>query len=108
MAKKIDIAMWLHDLQCVSRCEGESRKDHARRTQMVNARKYVAATSIDELSALLHEQMCPHWASRGHGAFYVDRADRVCGTDGKEHIERIASGPTVAALAKMIGLEVAA
>jgi len=109
MTKAIDVALWLHDKQCASMaagwCDGDGRKDHARRTQRDRAKHYMAATSRDELAKLLHEQMCPAWGERAHGAYYIARSDNWCGPKGRDHIDRLIDGPTVAELAKLIGIE---
>jgi hypothetical protein len=99
-----NVALWLHDRQCASRCTGPGRTDHANRTQRKLAKKYTAATSLEELATLLHNQMCSAWIERAHGSYYIDRSERFCGAGGQEHIARLVSGPTVAEIAKLIGL----
>lgn len=108
MAAKIsEIALWLHDRQCVSYasgwCCGDGRKDHAQRTQREPARQMMAAESLEHLATLMHEKFCPLWNERPHGSYFIQRSDAACGEGGSAHAAQMAELTTFKELAGLLG-----
>ncbi|WVW37895.1 hypothetical protein DIMARIA_83 [Mycobacterium phage DiMaria] len=101
--RKIDVALWLHDRECVSGCEGTDRKEHAK-TQMPSVRKYTSVSSAEELASLMHEEMCAVWVQRMHGGALADRAKSVCGADGERHTGMLVESAMFKELADILGV----
>jgi len=52
------VRLWLHDRICVSECEGDRARDHARRTQHDRARAIVDAENRDGRRRAVHDAVC--------------------------------------------------
>lgn len=102
--------LWLHDAVCHSRAAGNEtdamRADHARRTQGERAKELASATSLEELARIVHDGTCSMWAQQAHGAYYVDKAVRNCGPEGRDHIRHLMGLATITDLAEALGLAI--
>lgn len=101
------VAKWFHDRTCMSWDDVEtdgkwSRSRCARPSHIAmfkpKAKQAVAATSIQELAALIHWQTCAADAERAHGEYFEARSDRWCGVNGEHHIAQIAQSVPVVTL----------